>query len=70
MAVGEEDVKREEHIQEDFRDAKEIMKRIEAELVKEHPDLVRIANPHMVFALCLIYVRQLKHHEKEDGLLK
>jgi hypothetical protein len=67
MGVREEDLYRDAVIQGDFRDAKEIMKRLEAEIVKEHPDIVRVANPHMVYALCLIYVRQLKHHEKEDG---
>ena len=66
MAVSEEDIKEAEIMQDDFEKAKEIMERIKKD---EHifkgmmPDL----NP-ILFVLCLIYVRQLKHHKVEEEM--
>lgn len=60
MAVSEEDVQEEEKIQEDFKKAREIFNRIK----KEFPETSVVWAPHILFALCLIYVRQLKDEGK------
>jgi hypothetical protein len=68
MAVSEEDVKEEETITEDFRKAKQIMERI-----KKDPEIFTGMMPDMqpiLFALCLIYMRQLKHHRYEENVSK
>lgn len=49
-------------IQEDFKVARKLFRRIE----KEFPTVQRIFAPHILFAMCLIYARQLKHHKKEE----
>lgn len=66
MAVSEQDVFEEQQIQEDFKKAREIFTRIE----KEFPSVPHIMAPHILFAMCLIYVRQLEHHKKEEEGLK
>jgi hypothetical protein len=63
LAVSEEDVKEDEIIQDDFKKAKEIMKRIEK---VTHPK-VHSDTDILLFALCLIYARQLEHHKKEEA---
>ena len=61
MAVSEDDVKLEEQIQDDFKKAEEIMDRIRKEI-----GISRL-NEEVIFTLCLIYVRQLKHHKYEES---
>jgi len=61
MAVSEEDIREEEIVQEDFKKAKEIYDRI----LKE-TDMLSTPLPEILFTLCLIYVRQLKHHKYEE----
>ena len=63
MAVSEEDVKEEELIQQDFKKASEIMDRI---IEKFKARTFVPGNIPILFALCLIYARQLKYHKKED----
>ena len=58
MAVSEEDVREEETIEDDFRRTTEIFKRITKHYALMYADIL--------FALCLIYVRQLKHHKHEE----
>jgi len=62
MAVSEDDVKQEEIIQDDFRIAKDIMGRIRKEFG------VGKFNEAIIFTLCLIYARQLKHHKHEESM--
>ena len=54
----------EEQIRRDFKKARRIFNRI---VNKELPEVSRIMNPHILFALCLIYARQLNHHKKEES---
>ena len=63
MAVSEDDIKKEEIIQKDFKEAKDIMDRIRKEI-----GISRL-NEEVIFTLCLIYVRQLKHHKYEESHL-
>ena len=58
MAVTEDDVKEQEIMEDDFKKAKEIMDRVRKEI-----GIARL-NEEVIFALCLIYSRQLKHHSK------
>jgi len=60
MAVSENDVKEQEIIEDDFKRAEEVMNRIRKELG------IAKVNEEVVFTLCLIYVRQLKHHKYEE----
>ena len=60
--VTEEQVLEEEMISEDFKLADVIMKRI----LKKFPATEKGAIPEVLFTLCLIYVRQLRHHKYEE----
>ena len=62
MAVSEDDIKQEEIIQDDFRTAKQIMEKIRKEFG------VGKFNEAIIFTLCLIYARQLKHHKHEESM--
>ena len=65
MAVSEEMVKEDQIIQEDFKKAKEIMS-----IIKKDHDIYEGMMPDLkpiLFALCLIYARQLKHHKHEES---
>jgi len=65
MSVSEEDVAEEERIQDDFQKAKQIYERIRKQFG------VYDSNRDIVFALSLMYIRQLKHHKyEEEELLK
>jgi len=68
MAVFEEDVREEEIIQNDFKKAQEIYDRIMLHITKKTRKVVNV--PSILFALCLIYARQLNHHKTEDKMLK
>jgi len=61
MAVSEDDVKEQEIIQDDFRKAEEIFNGIVKKMGTPSLDSRAI-----LFTLCLIYVRQLKHHKYEE----
>jgi len=61
MAVSEEDVKEQEIIEEDFKKAKQIYDRIKKKYEFDHM-------PEILFALCLIYSRQLNHHKYEEWM--
>ena len=57
MAVSEDDLKEEGIIQEDFKRAEEIMGRIRKKFDKG----MMVDLEPILFTLCLVYVRQLKH---------
>jgi len=61
MAVSEEDVEEEEVIHEDFQRAEAIFSRIIKEKGRPGLDF----RP-LLFALCLIYCRQLRHRKHEE----
>jgi hypothetical protein len=61
MAVSEEVVKEQEIIEEDFKKAKQICDRIKKKYEFNHM-------PEILFALCLIYSRQLNHHKYEEWM--
>jgi len=61
VGVTEKDLMEEERIQDHFKKAKEIYQRI----IKHFSNKAEL--PTTLFALCLIYVRQLKHHKYEEG---
>jgi len=63
MAVSKDDVREEEQIQDDFKKAKEIYDRILKELGDVH--ITGASTGVILFALCLIYSRQLRHHQEE-----
>ena len=65
MGISEDDVKLEEQIQDDFKKAKEIYDRILKELGDVH--ITGASTGVILFALCLIYSRQLSHHKYEEG---
>jgi len=65
MAVSEEDIKEDEMIQQDFKKAKEIMDRIKKDK-RIFKGMIPDLNP-ILFVLCLVYVRQLKHHRYEES---
>lgn len=60
MAVSEEEVKIEEQIQEDFKQASDVMDRIVKKFGK-----TLVVYPELLFALCLLYVRLLNRTEKK-----
>ena len=62
MSVSEDDVKEQEIMEDDFKKAKEIMDRVRKEI-----GIARL-NEEVIFALCLIYSRQLSHHEAEEKI--
>jgi len=59
MAVTEEEIKEEENLQEDFRKAEEIYKRIRKKFDKS-----MVADQNILFALCLIYACMTKQKQK------
>lgn len=61
MAVSEEDLNEDDIIREDFKKAREIYERITKEL-----NITITSDHEILFTLCLIYVRQLKHHKYEE----
>ena len=62
MGATEEDIKEEEIISKDFKKAKEILKRIKQNvpLPDNFSEDAKDSLDRFLFALCLIYVRQLK----------
>jgi len=62
MGVTEEQVLEDERINEDFKLADVIMKRI----LKKFPTTEKGMIPEVLFTLCLVYVRQLRHHKYEE----
>ena len=61
MAVSEEDIEEQETVNQDFRNAEVIFQRIIEE--KGRPGL---DSRPLLFALCIIYSRQLSHHKYEE----
>uniref|UniRef100_A0A6H1ZYT1 Uncharacterized protein n=1 Tax=viral metagenome TaxID=1070528 RepID=A0A6H1ZYT1_9ZZZZ len=59
--MSEKDVKEEEIIQEDFKKAKEIYDRIKKKYEFNHM-------PEILFALCLLYSRLMRHHKYEEWM--
>ena len=65
MAVSEEDIKEDEIIQQDFEKAREIMERVKKDK-RIFKGMIPDLNP-ILFALCLLYIKQLKHHKHEES---
>jgi len=55
------DVKEEEIVLQDFKKAEEIYNIIKKKYEFDHM-------PEILFALCLIYARQLRHHKYEEWM--
>jgi hypothetical protein len=53
-------------LKRDLKIARQVFNAIE----NEFPTVKRIMAPHVLFAMCLIYARQLQHHETEERELK
>ena len=67
MAVSEDDLIEEEIIQDDFDKAKQIYDRI----IKKLDTHITVSSTGVIlFTLCLIYVRQLKHHKYEETFVR
>ena len=62
MGVSEDDMIEEEVILGDFEKAEEIFNRIVTKIGKPEHDF-----SSLLFALCLIYSRQLAHHKYEEA---
>jgi hypothetical protein len=64
MGVTEEQVLDEDRIQEDFKLAEVVMQKV----LKKFNLTSYKGDSSVLFTLCLIYVRQLKHHRYEEGV--